>query len=306
VWGIRAFEFLGDHKPSELSFNPQCAYSKITMTKLSLLIRALLLMAFLGCLAGAQNTQGFIIVGSDRRELHCARAAEIPDDLDKSKTMIHVLLSESPISFIALFDSRALYDIRSEGKNQIVELNFRENGVNWFLTGHDMEGMFSLSRSPNPFPYEVKAGAIKGKVESKSDTDAWPSRTYEISVTYAAPIEQHPVAGPEPAPGDALAAEKHPAVQAYLSLQEAIRAGNKAGILAAAPADRRARMDSPDFPQMLKMIQSMQPKEIRVLKAVDKDGEATLTLQDGQHRKGEATLRLEGGKWLMQSESWRN
>ena len=161
------------------------------MTNYSLALLAIL--SCIGPLAYAQTAKGFVKVGSERRELHFARAAEVPDDLEKGKTMLHVILSESPLPAKVLFDSRALYDVRTERKNQVVELNFHKDGVQWFLTGHDMEGMFSLTRSPNPFPYEVQARiAIKGTVVSKSDPDDWPSRTYEISVTYSAPLEKPP------------------------------------------------------------------------------------------------------------------
>ena len=60
---------------------------------------------------------------------------------------------------------------------------------------------------------------------------------------------------------------------------------------------------------MLKIVQMMQPLNIKVLKAVEKDGEATLTMtgtQEGKPMKGEATLKLVDGKWTMTNQSWRD
>jgi hypothetical protein len=202
----------------------------------------------------------------------------------------------------------ALFDIRSDRKNQVVELNFREGGVNWFLTGKEMEGTLSMSRSPNPFPYQVMAGAIKGQIEEKSDPGDKGRAPYEISVTYSAPLEKPSVETPL-TPAETAAAQKHPATIAYLNLMDAIRKGDKARILAAAPEEQKSRIDSPDFPKMLELIQSMQPADVKVLRAVDQDGTATLTvtgMQDGKRVKGEITLKFEEGKWVMRSESWRN
>ena len=89
----------------------------------------------------------------------------------------------------------------------------------------------------------------------------------------------------------------------------AIRAGDRAKIVAASPEDQRQQIDNADFEKMLKVVQTMQPSNIKVLKAVEKDGEATLTLsgvQDGKPQKGEATMKLEAGKWVMGSENWRD
>ena len=83
--------------------------------------------------------------------------------------MIHLVISESPIPEKALFDDMKLFDVRQEKTNQIVELNFREGSVNWFLAGKGMDGTRSLSQSPNPFPYEIAGGSIKGKIEARSD-----------------------------------------------------------------------------------------------------------------------------------------
>ena len=268
----------------------------------------MVLAAVAASVTTAQTADGYIKVGSDQRNLRFARAAQIPDDLDKSKQMIHLVLSEAEIPSKALFDDMKLFDIRQAKVNQIVELNFRDNSVNWFLTGKGMEGTRSMSQSPNPFPYQILAGAIKGKIEAHGDAGSTGAAAYEISVTYTAPLEK-PVIESAPTAADAAAAAKSPAVKAYLDLVTALRAGDKAKIMSGVPAEKRAQMDSPDFPKMLAFVQSMMPQNLKVLKVVEKDGVATLTLSgtlEGSPQKGEATMKLEGGKWLMMSESWRN
>ena len=269
-------------------------------------VKPLALALLFASLACAQTADGFIRIGADRRELRHARATHVPDDFDKSKQVIRLVLSEAPIPAKALFDSMALSAICSQKTNQIVEFDFHDGGVNWFLTGKEMEGTRSLSQSPNPFPYEITNGTIQGKIEAKSDPDD-KNTPYEIAVTYTAQFEQAIVV-PPPTPADAISAQKSPATKAYLNLIGAIRTGDRAKILAAAPPDQRDKIDTPDFQKMLKIIQMMQPENIKVLKAVEKDGVATLTLsgiQEGKPQKGEAVMKFEGGKWLMRNESWR-
>jgi hypothetical protein len=255
----------------------------------------------------AQTADGYIKTGADRRELHFARAARVTDDLDKTKQMLHLILSEAEISSKALFDRGELLGIKYQKKNQIVEFNFHEDGVNWFLMSKEMEGggTLSLSRSPNPFPFEISGDTVKGKVEDHGEASSMHP-PYEIAVSYSAKLEEA-VVEPAPTPADAIAAAKSPATKAYLDLVAAIRAGDKAKIMAGVGPEQRAQVDTPQFPQALKFIQSMMPSNLKVLKVVEKDGEATLTLSgmlEGSPQKGQSVMKLEGGKWLMHSESW--
>jgi hypothetical protein len=265
-----------------------------------------------GTIATAQTAEGYIKIGSNRRELRHARAAQVTDDLHKSKQMIHLILSEAEIPSKALFDRGELLSIKYAKTNQIVEFNFHEDGVNWFLMSKEMEGggTLSMSHSPNPFPYEIAGGMVKGKIEAHSEGASANQPAYEIAVTYTARMEQAVVeVEVAPTPADAIAAAKSPATRAYLDLVAAMRAGDKAKIMAGVPAEQRAQIDTPQFPQALKFLQAMMPVGLKVLKAAEHDGETTLTLSgtlEGSPQKGEAIMKLDGGKWLMRSESWTN
>jgi hypothetical protein len=278
-------------------------YSSVVQT-----VRLISLVALAVCFASAQTADGYIKIGSDRRELRYARAARVADDLDKSKQMLHLILSEAEIPSSALFDGGKLFEIRIAKANQVVELNFRDEGVTWFLTGKEMPGTLSLNRSPNPFPYEVSGDRVKGKVSAKSEEASSSHTPYQIEVTYSAVLEKAPVAI-APTAADAGAAAKSPAAMAYLDFVSALRAGDKAKIMAGVLPAQRAQMDTPEFPKTLTFIQMMMPSNLKILRAVEKDGEATLTLSgvlEGSPQAGEAIMKLEGGKWLLRSESWTN
>ena len=85
--------------------------------------------------------------------------------------------------------------------------------------------------------------------------------------------------------------------------------GDRARIRSLAPPEAREQVDGPNFAEMLKVLQAMQERDVRVLKAVTNGDETTLQLDgkspDGEPRRGEATLKLENGKWIMRNEKWR-
>jgi hypothetical protein len=96
--------------------------------------------------------------------------------------------------------------------------------------------------------------------------------------------------------------------KAYLALADAIGKGNKAGILAASPPDRRAMIDPPEFPQPLKAVQAMPARNIKVLKASETGHAAVLIAsgtEDGTPQRGKIKMTKFAGKWVMAGEPWR-
>lgn len=251
------------------------------------------------------KAEGQLTVNGKAHNLRYAAAVRVPDGSDKTKLNLRVVLSEDPMLPEMLFDEGGLFRLSIDGKLHGVQMDFYEGGVNWMLLSRDYSGSFSGSQSPNPFPYQVKGDRVDGSMATDKKGD---KESFSIQARYSANIAAYV---PEPAPtaADAEAAKKSAAARAYLDLQDAIRKGDRARILAAAPPEARARMDSPEFPEMLKFIQAMQARELRVLKAVETGNEAKLWLagksEEGKPQSGKATLQLENGKWIMRKESWK-
>src|SRR5271154_6124744 len=103
----------------------------------------------------AGSAEGFIQVGSIRKELHFAKAARVKDRFEPSKQVLHLVLSDVPVPSKALFDGARLFAITSRSDIQVVELDFSEDGVKWFFSMKGVPGTRSMSASPNPFPYEI-------------------------------------------------------------------------------------------------------------------------------------------------------
>ena len=69
---------------------------------------------------------------------------------------------------------------------------------------------------------------------------------------------------------------------------------------------KAAHVDTPEFPQMIKFIQEMQPKKIEVLRAVEQGEDAELTLSgNGGADTGTVKLKRINGAWLIMRESWK-
>jgi hypothetical protein len=130
-----------------------------------------------------------------------------PDRFDPSKQVLSVLLSDAPLPSRALFDGLYLYVYKHARKIQVVEFDFTPDGVKWFFDPKGGAGSMSMSRSPNPFSYEVFEAAdfaqvlgmmreeqpkslkvleavdtamvsdnmIKGKIEGKSERESTPA-----------------------------------------------------------------------------------------------------------------------------------
>jgi len=256
----------------------------------------------MAAMAGTVN--GKMIVNGKEHTLTAVLAAKVKDG---GNEILRVVLSDVPLPPKAVFEEMDLFSLGADGKFHGIQLDFSENGVTMMLRSKDMEGSFSHSQSPNPFTLKQSGDRVEGEIIDKQTGEDKHVR-YDISVKFSAQLETKVVEA-APTAADAEAAKRHPAAITYVKLQEAIRKGDKAAIRAMAPPEARAQIDGPDFPEMLKMIQAMQEKDVRVLKAVTNGNESTLILQgksaEGTVRKGEATLVLENGNWIMRNEKWK-
>lgn len=254
----------------------------------------------------AGSAEGFIQIGPVRKEFHFAKAAYVNDRFDPSKQVLHLVLSDAPVPSKALFNGSRLFALTSSTEIQVVEFDFEEKGVKWFFSAKGLPGSRSLSASPNPFPYEITSGVMHGKVQSKSEalSDDFPAT--EISVTYSAEIEK-PVVEPPPTAADAVAAQHSAAGKAYLDRLDAVQKGDKERLLAVSTPEEREQLEAADFKQILPMLQGMQPKDVKILKAVDTATESNLWvsgIMDGKPQKGEVEMHLVDGRWLVKMEIW--
>lgn len=270
-----------------------------------------ILLFTLACFSAAAAPQpagtvsGKMVVNGKERTLTAVRAAKV---MDGGREVVRVVVSDVVVPQAAIFDDLELFGLSTEEKFHGVQFDFGENSVTWMLRTKDCEGSFSRSQSPNPFTLRTAGERVEGEVKEKQASDGAGKLSYEIEFKFSAVLEKKTPEIPLTA-ADAEAAKRHPAAIAYLELQDAIAKGDRVRIRAMAPPEARAQVDGPDFAPMLKVLQMMQERDVRVLKASTKGDETTLQLEgksaEGGAKKGEATLKLENGKWIMRNEKWR-
>ncbi len=211
----------------------------------------------------------------------------MPDRFDKSKQVLMVLLSDAPLPPRALFDGLYLFAYKHSRNIQVVEFDFTPNGVKWFFDPKGGEGSMSMSRSPNPFHYEVSGNVIKGKIEAKSEPETPSERTYDISVAYSVELEK-PVAQPVPTAADAAAAVNSAGAKAYIDRADAVRVMTRLDI-PYLPPEERVMLEQADFAQVSPMLLMEPAKNLKVLKAVDTATDSELWLSgivEGKPQKG--------------------
>ena len=268
---------------------------------------ALVVPLWTACAAAQTGTaEGRMVVNGQERAIHYARAANVPSEFDKGGTELRIILSDVPTPPKAIFEEMSLFSASSDGSVHAVQLRLSGGGAQLGIWSKDTHGYsFSYSRSPNPYPVKVSQGRVEGELTQKEADD---HIAFDIAVKFSAPIEKF-VAEAEPTPADQQAARNDPAAKAYLDFQDAVRKGDRARILAAAPPEAVSQIDGPDFPRVLTMIQALQNNDLVVRKATSKDGETTLWVagknQEGNAVTGTVVMRFEAGKWILRDESWK-
>ena len=264
---------------------------------------AVMVTGWMGCVH-AQTASGTVTIGKDKFEMKYAAAALVRDSAEKSKTKTRIVVADQPIPADILDDEAQVWDLKSKGFHALeIEITEDKSNFSAFLIGPTMQGSYTVSGTlkDNLITVFTKQ-RVEGSLESAPEEHNGNMVGYSVKfAANVAPMESAPTAA------DAAAAAGKESTRAYLSLVAAIRTGDKQKIIEMAPPDKRSMIDTPQFPMMLKMAQEMQPKDIKVLKAVETGDSATLVargMSDGKAQRGKIHLRKTNGKWIMESESW--
>ena len=99
--------------------------------------------------------------------------------------------------------------------------------------------------------------------------------------------------------------------KAYMDYCKAMKDGKMDDLKKLVSSDRAKQMESPDFPKMFPMIQSMMAKDIKITGGTATSKEANLTAEgkdgmSGQMTKGEIHMVLEGKQWKVEKDSWKS
>jgi hypothetical protein len=247
----------------------------------------------------AQTASGTLTIGNDKFEMKYAAATQI-------KTGTRVVLADKPIPEDVLDDEGQIWDLKTRGYHGIqADIDADKQNYALFVISSTLQGTVTISGTFHPEWLSVfTAKRVEGTLQMEPDKIG--EATVGYSVKFAAAVKP-----PEPPPTavDLAAAAGKESTKVYLSLVAAIRAGDKQKIIELAPPDKRAVIDTPQFPEVLKFAQAMTPTNIQVLKATETGDHATLLARgtmDGAAQRGKIYLNRVNGRWIMASESWAN
>ncbi len=121
------------------------------------------------------------------------------------------------------------------------------------LNANILEDSMSQSRTFNPSTFTVLSekrmeGTVKDDTELRSNKDSY-------DVKFATDVAMPPAE-----PAAASVAAQMASTKAYLKLVKAIQTGDKQTILALSPPDRRAVVDTPDFPKISRWYRRCRPR----------------------------------------------
>jgi hypothetical protein len=257
----------------------------------------LVLLAISSATLSGQTASGTLTIGADKFEMKHAAATLV-------KGATRIVLADKPIPGDLLDDEGQIWDLKTQGYHGMqIDIDADRNNYSLIVISSTLQGTITMSGTFHPEKLSVfTEKRVEGALE------AAPEQIGEAKVGYAVKFAT-PVMPPEPAPtaADKTAAAGKESTKVYLSLVAAIYTGDKQKILELAPPDKRAAIDTPQFPEILKMVQAMTPKDIQVLKATETGDHAKLIARgtmDGAAQRGKIYLNRVNGKWIMASESW--
>ena len=259
---------------------------------------AVLILALASAASAAQNSaSGNLTIGKDTFEMKYAAATLTAEGT-------RIVLADKPIPVDLLDDEAQIWDLKTQGFHGLqIDITRDKENYALFVISSTLQGTRSNSGT-------LKANSITVFTNKRVEgsLDEAPNEISGIAVGYNVKFASDVVPPePGPTPADAAAAAGKQSTAVYLALVAAIRAGDKQKIIELAPPDKRAVIDTPQFPEILKMVQMMTPSDIKVLKATETGDHAKLIargMDDGKPQRGKIYLNRVNGKWTMATESW--
>ena len=254
--------------------------------------------------ATAFAAPGVFEVEGTKFELTHVYARKAPKTFEKGKEALFILAVDRALAPDVRVDEDAVRGLVWDKQLNGIEIEIDGDSVSWRLKTSAAGGSVSGSRSPNPYSLQITPTRVKGRIEMNERESSHTK--YYVAFDIDAAIERY-LAPPAPSAADTAAAQGHAATKAYFAFQAALMKGDKATMMKLIDPEKAKMMDTPEFPAMIKFIQEMQAKNIKVLKVAEKGDTASLTVVgDAGKQTGTATMERRNGQWIVMKESWRN
>ena len=250
---------------------------------------------------------GKMTVNGTTVDLPYVYARRMPDPFEPKKTVLYVLAADRELSPSVRTEKNEVWSMSLDGKLNAIEFELSADGARWTLRTK-LAGGISTSRSPNPFTLQITETKVTGTL-ALPEPATLGDHSYQFNIPVDTVIEK-PVVEPPPTAADRAAAANSPVTKAFLAYVAALRRGDKEGILSAVDPEKAAMArESKEWPQILAMIQSMEPINMVVQKATVTGQDAVLLVTgtlNGKPQTGKVTMIQLNGRWLVKNEAWKN
>lgn len=260
--------------------------------------------------AQADRASGRLTIDGDTVVLRHVLARRVAPMFDKDKLVTQVLITAQPVPTEALEDDAwALIVAVRENKVTGLQLEYEDGGrsVTAKFLSSRLTGSVSVSRSgTSAVPTELTATRVAGTFEA--NTTSLEDYAVAVTATWSARVQPKAVVA-EPTAADAAAALEHPAVKAWQAIARAIHAGDKAALLAVAPASIKSMASQPDFDAGFAGMKEMTPIVSRYLRVTERNGKVIIEaeapgLMDKKTKRGTITMVRDGAVWWVETMSF--
>ncbi len=258
--------------------------------------------------AYAGPAKGTFTVNGKTMNLKYAYATTKANPFDKKKTDVFVIVTDKDLPEGALFDEFAQMDLSDKGISGFtveIDADKSVNSGTLFSPAFKKMHQFSSVGKQKVDLKTMTKSSVAGTISMPAD-DFFDEK-YQFTATFDVPVQTKPAEKPVVLKGTPLPADGGEPAKAWESYRKAMRSGDLAAIRKTVAKELVKSTEDPDFKKMLPLIQSMQPKKVKVNGgSVDGDN-ATLLVDslDEKDTKGTVTMHREGGQWKLVKESWK-
>ncbi len=254
----------------------------------------------------AAGSKRAMTVNGKTMDLKFAHARTKPNPFDKTKTDVFLIFTDKELPAGALFDEFELMSLADKGTSGVTaQVTAEKKAVSGTLFSPGFKKMKQFSSTGNQAVTITSwtKDRIAGSV-SVPASDFFDEK-FQYDVSFDMPIESKPAA--KPLPGTPLPAGGGEPGKAYEAYRKAMSKGDLPAIRKVVIPEMAKQTESPDFKQMLPMVQAMQPKKIRITGGSVDGNDATLLVDslDEKNTRATVAMRRDSGQWKVAKESWK-
>ena len=266
----------------------------------------------LPALAAADSVTGSLTANGKKFALTHAYAQMRKSHSDKSKSELHIIVTDKELSPAAASDDIEL--MQAQDKQELSGFTATIDADKQIISGTVFSPAFNKMKEFSGVGMQkldlksLTATHVAATIGMPKEDDFFKEK-YQYTATFDIPISKPYVEPPPVLKGAPLPSGGGDPGKAYMAYLKLMHGTDMNKFLGAISADRAKQASSdPDFKKMFPLIQAMQPTGVKIVNGSSDGNHATLivTGKDGdQVSNGKITMVKEAGAWKVEKEEWK-